>query len=446
MERGIKRMKMIKVICHIIIISIICGLFTGCYDSREVDDLAYVLAIGLDTGKTNTLKMTIQIAIPGAIGGGGGGGGGGSEGGGGKDSFLITTIETPTIYSGLNMINTYISRQVNLSHTKAFVFSKELAEKGMGSYLHVIARSREMRPNLYIVVSRTSAEDYIKSVKPKLELSPAKYYELIFQGYKHTSFIANSQFHNFYNYSESSFRNPVAILAGVNKFDSADGFNTDQSTYKEKGRSKPLEGDFKAGDVTRVSDEKAEVMGLAVFDGDEMVGELDGEEATSHLICTGEYKFAYWTIPDPMMKDKFVLLNIKESRDPQYSVEMVDGKPKIDLKVKLEADILVIQSTIDYEQGEKTKLLEKATENFIKEGLLRYLNKTAKEFHSDICGFGEKMKSRFLSQPEWVAFQWKSRYKDSTFNVDVDLKIRRTGLLIRSEASISSKGKGFVEP
>jgi len=41
----------------------------------------------------------------------------------------------------------------------------------------------------------------------------------------------------------------------------------DNSSYQEKGREFPLEGDFKAGDMPKVGTIKSEVMGLAVFNG-----------------------------------------------------------------------------------------------------------------------------------------------------------------------------------
>ncbi|MCX7748793.1 MAG: Ger(x)C family spore germination protein [Clostridia bacterium] len=427
-----------RIISMVLVVFIFTSLFTGCFDRREVDDLAYVMAIGIDKGKTNFIKLTFQIAKP--QGGGEGGGGGGGE----EKSFILTTIESPSIFSGLNMVNTFVSRQVNLSHIKAIVFSKELAQQGVEPYIHAMARGREFRPNMYVVVARGEAEEYIRSIKPELEPNPGKYYELSYRGYQYTAMTANSQFHYFYNYSESLYRQAVAILAGVNKFESSKDFNVENATYREKGRTHPLESDFKAGDVTKTGEVKGEIMGLAVFDGDKMVGELDGEEAMYHLMTTGEYGYAFVTIPDPKVKDRFVLLNIRQSRKPRHNTKMVDGKPQINTKVILEADILSIQSTVNYEKGENLKTLEEASENFIKTGILRYLNKTAKDYHSDICGFGGYLKKNFLTWQEWQDFHWKARYKDSVFNVDVDLKVRRPGLLIRSLPSVDSQSKEAV--
>ena len=402
------------------------------------------MAIGFDKGKTNLLKLTFQIAVPKGIGGGGGGEGDGGGGGGDQSSFVLT-IESPSLYSAINMANTTVSRQLNLSHAKVVIFSRELAEAGIDKYIHAMMRGREFRPNMSVLVARTSAENFIRDVQPKLEANPAKYYELILNSYNYTSFIANTQMINFYNHATGLYENPVAILADINTFKSSEDMNLKGSTNREKGENVVEEGDFKAGGITKYADLKAEYMGLGVFDGSKMVGELDGEETGYYLMATGEYHYAYWTLPDPKVKGSYVILNIKQSRSPKRSVQMVNGKPVINLKVRLEGDILNIQSGTNYEDPKQLPELEKYAENFLKEGMLKMLHKTSGQYHSDICGFGAEMKRKFLTLKEWEDFYWLSRYKDSSFNVEVDFKVRRPGLIIRTVPFNSSTEKVEVE-
>ncbi|HEY9062957.1 MAG TPA: Ger(x)C family spore germination protein [Pseudobacteroides sp.] len=426
-------MKIKRAVGIIIILFSFCGLMTGCFDKREIDELGYVIALGVDKGKTNVLKLTFQIAKPQAGEGGGGGGGG-------EQPYSNVTVEAPTVYAGINMVNTFTSKQINMSHNKVVVFSRELAKEGIESYLHALLRGREFRPSMYMVVARNSAEEYLKAVKPELVLNPSKYYELTFQSYSYTGFIPNVQFHNFYKYSESLYKDPVAILGGVGKFKSSDEFNVDKSTFRERGRDIPFGGDFYAGDVTKTGGVGSENMGLAVFNGDKMVGEMDGSDVKYLLMATGEYGHAYWTIKDPKEKGKFILLDIKQSRRPHHKVNLIDGKPLIDVKIILEADILSIQSTIDYEQGGLSNLLEKYVEEQIGNDMKVFLEKTSKDFNSDICGFGSYAKKYFLTWEEWERYNWKSKYKDSTFNIDISFKLRRPGLILKTLPSVDSEG------
>ncbi|HHV98659.1 MAG TPA: Ger(x)C family spore germination protein [Clostridiaceae bacterium] len=411
-------------------------MFTGCFDRREVDDLAYVIAIGLDKGKTNFLKMTLQIAVPLAVGSGNEGGGGN-----GNKSVILTTIETPSIFSGLNMANNYLSKEINLSHAKVVVFSEELAREGIQKYINALKRFREVRGNTYIVVSRGSAEEYLRSIKPLLEVNPAKFFEMNLSSYRYTSFTAGSKLLDFQLQQTSSGSQPVVTLASTGKFESSDEFNLEGSTYKEKDRSIPLEGDFMAGNIPRVGDLKSEIMGIAVFDGAKMVGELDGGEVTYYLIVNGSFDNFYFTFADPLHEGDYILVSIYTGRPPLSKMNMVEDKPVIDLDIKLEGDIISIQSGENYEDINKLPILEKTVEEFMKKEMERFLYKTSREFKSDICGFGKQMKKKFIDWNEWEKFNWLSKYKDAEFNVNIDFKVRRPGLIVRSTPVYTSEGK-----
>ncbi|PQQ67722.1 Ger(x)C family spore germination protein [Acetivibrio saccincola] len=421
MKRTVKSVGII-----VILVTLLTGM-TGCFDAREVDDLAYPMAIGFDKGDNNLLKMTLQLALPVAIAGGGGEE---APGGGGKTSSIVT-LEVPAIFSGLNMANTFISKQINLSHVKVIIFSEELAKEGIDKYLTAIARGREFRPSMFVVVAVGSAEEYIRAVEPALETNPAKYYEMKLRAFDYTAFTADTRFYKFYNNLKSTSSQAYAVLASIGRFEKSSEISGEKSTYREKGRQVPLEGDFIAGDMPKTGDVKAEIMGLAVFDGAKMVGVLDGADTMAHLLVKGDFKYSFSTLPDPMKEGYFVLLGIEQGRAPKKKVEMVDGVPNINIDIFLEGNIQSIQSGINYEEGENLKILEKAVAEFFEEEIMRYLKKTI-EYGVDVSGFGQLMKSKFLTWDEWENFDWLTRYKDSVFNVNVDVVIRRSGLIVRT--------------
>lgn len=418
--------RLFKRVCIILIVLIQISILSGCYDNREPDDRAHVVAIGLDKGKSNMLRMTIQISVPMAVEGEGGGGGGGEKG---KSSTIIT-VEAPTIYAGINMINTYHSRQICLLHVIAVVFSKELVKEGISKYIHTFIRGREFRPNMYIAVSTTSAEEYLHSVQSVLASNPSEYYFMTYSSNIYTGLIPKTQFFDFHTRIENTYSQAVAILVGVDRYESIEDVEVENSSSMEKERTYPFSGDFKAGDLPKVSEEKLQAMGLAVFDGPRMVGELDGQETSYYQMVTGEFNYSYMVFPDTEEKNSFIQLNVKKSRLPVRKVQMVNGKPNIYVRISLEADILSIQSGKNYKDIKKINIIEESIEDFLEEEILRCLKRTAKEFKSDIFAFGKVVKGSFLTWKEWEDFNWLRRYKDSIFEVEVDLKIRRTGLMI----------------
>ena len=416
-----------------IIIVLICSsvmlTMTGCFDQREIDDLAYPLAMGIDVGVADNLRLTLQLAAPLSIsdgsGGPSGGGGGGRGGGGGPTSII--TVDAPSIYSGLNMINNIISKEINMSHTKIIVFSKALAEKGVKLYLHALHRGREFRPDIYVAVSTDPPDQYLKGIKPTLESSPAKYYELML-GKDFTSFYPTVRLNSFYFKSESDAVEPVAILTGLSTYNTVDDLK--KAGSKAGGNEIKPEGHYEAGNIPVVADQKNEFMGVAVFKHEKMVAMMNGLESSCMQLVTGEYKHAYWTLPDVYEKDKIVVMNIFQRKKPVIIAAIKNGKPCFKINLDLEGDFTSIQSDINYEKY--PDVMEKGASEMIKEEITAMLKRTLYEFDSDICGFGRYVKSKFLTWAEWRKFDWENQYRKSSFEINVKLKMRRTGLMIRS--------------
>lgn len=425
-----------KAICSVLLISILCTLLTGCFDRREIDDQTYIIAMGLDKGTMEPLKLTLQYALPAAIGGGGGGGaGGGSEG---SKSLNSVTIDVPTLNSGINMANGFIGKKLNMSHAVVVVISKELAKEGIRKYIYGISRGREFRPSMFIAVCRDTAEDYLNSIKPVQESDPSKYYQLLFSEYRNTAFTANTSIYSFYSTMETLDDQPIAILAGLSKYKNSKDFNIKNSTALKKGRQIPFEGDFKAGEIPKIGDQKGEIMGLSIFNGDSMIGELDGAECRSYLMTKGNLNSTYITINDPEEPKSYIVLNVKQSRKPTRTVKLQDDKPKLSVKLRLEADFISIQSGINYEDPKLLSKAEEAGRKLITADVCSFLDRTIRNYHSDICGFGKEAKKNFLTYEEWKEYKWLEKYKNSTFTVNVELQIRRPGLLLRTFPPVES--------
>ena len=130
----------------ILIIMLTC-LFnlTGCYDAHGIEDLAYATAIGLDVSDNNTLSLTLQFSIPSSNSD--------SESSQSKKTDIVT-IPCSSINSGISLINSYISKQVNLSHCKVIILSEELCKNHISTYLDTLSNHIEIRPDCKIIISK----------------------------------------------------------------------------------------------------------------------------------------------------------------------------------------------------------------------------------------------------------------------------------------------------
>ena len=93
-----------KVFVFIGIVLVILLIISSKYSttSQSIENLAYVIAIGIDNGDNGLLKVTLQIATPSSNSSGSGSSEQSSE-------STTTTVECSTINSGLNLVNSYIN-------------------------------------------------------------------------------------------------------------------------------------------------------------------------------------------------------------------------------------------------------------------------------------------------------------------------------------------------
>lgn len=392
----------------------------GCFDYHEPEEVAWVLAIGLDKGRQNVLTMTAVVAIPKSIAGGGGGPSGPGGGGGGR-KFQTVSMEVPTLLSGLELLNSVIDRRTDLSHTKWIVFSRELAEEDIGRYLAPLARFRQFRRTTTIVISQVRAGDFLNRGVPVLEDNVGKYYELLWRGWRYTEFIPYDTFHQFYIRAKSPGTAPVAVLA-----------STERKAPVYPDSSPKPKGVYEAGRLPREGGGGIEVAGAAVFNGGRMMGTLNGDETGMAKMLEGTFRRTILSLPDPRHPDKYVIVEVKLRRQPHVEVRInKEGLPVIKVEAHLEGDIISIQSMEDYERPEKIPIIEGAVRERLLEDMNRAVAKSL-EWGVDFMGFGLHAKKLFRTWQEWENYRWNEKFARASISVNLDFKVRRIGLLHES--------------
>lgn len=419
----------------ILVILLFCFTLTGCtLDNKEVDDQVYTLVIGADKGMDNKIRLTVQYPDYKGVGGGGGGGmekKGGGEGGkkdetGKVDGTVVSTVEAPSLLEAINLLNTFISRKISLMHTKEIVFSEDLAREGIGSYLAPIARFRETRGIMQIVVCKGTAEDFIKENGTFVGESVAKAMELMIVQSGNTGLYPRASFHDFYKGVLNPYERPYAVYAGINDF---------KKLKPESGEAKsPLKTQYELlpGDIPRKGEIKREFIGTAVFDGDRMVGSLNSYETRYFLMVIGEFQRGIITIEDKNEPGAAIPLDVRLGRKTKIKAHFENGIPVIDVKLNIEADLGAIQSRIPYERLSKIDDLNNQIKDLIQNGVKKTIEKAQKDLKSDIFGFGRKVARSFFTIQEFEDYNWLSHFPEAKVNVEVKVNVRRTGLMIGS--------------
>ena len=455
-----------KLISIIILIFFTVPILSGCYDYKEPNDIAYIVAIGIDEGShEGVYNFSLQFARPSQISGGSS-----EEGGSGKETIGMVTVEAPSIYSALNMANHTISKTFTLSHTKIIVLSDKISKKGIVSLTDSLGRSSDIRPYVFMCVSNGDAKKYLKSVDPVVEINPVKYYRLMFEN-PNSSFFPKTTANEVYENFKSGLCDTVMPLVGVanksqnnSKNESQEGggessggssgggssggsspqaqdtggnSQTKDEQLLEKEEKIPVNKDgfeynmkkYIAGELDIEKQNDSELVGGAVFKEDKMIGLMSNIECEIYNIIIGQFQNAYSVIYSPSSPSSPTTIRLEATKKPSVKVDTKTDSPKILIKLFLEGNFMSVAE--DYPIETKDEEFEKSTSLYIKESCEKLLNKTRDEYNSDIFGFAKKAKQNFLTYDEFFAYGWRDKYKNASFEVMVDFKIRKTGLTIR---------------
>jgi Ger(x)C family germination protein len=334
------------------------------------------------------------------------------------------------------MLETTIPRRINFEHLKFIVVSEEMARSGiLGDYLAPIRRNAQIRASSHIIISRGSAEEFVNELEPYIGTRLSKTQELLFLAPSEPGFFPHVTLEDLYDGFKSTYRQPIVALGAVNNF----------NNFKEEGKKWGTEyksgGGYLAGQLPRKGEDKIELFGTAVFDGDKMVGELKGDETRLMLMGRGEFIRGFFTIPDPKRPDLIVPLDVRQkASERKVSVRIENGKPIIHLKLKLEGNILAIQSRINYESLELKPVLEKAFEQFIKKDLDKLIVKT-KELKADILQFGQKAVWHFSTIQDWEKYNWIAQYENAEVTTEVSFSIKNTGTMLNNSPILRTEGR-----
>ncbi|MGE5582749.1 MAG: Ger(x)C family spore germination protein [Bacillota bacterium] len=402
-------------------------LFNGCWDRQEVESLALVQVLGIDKGPGGKgLTITFMIAIPPKIAGGDSGNPAGGGGGGSDTGTFIVSMDSPTIYEGFNLINTTVNRDITLLQNSAIIFSEDLAKKGLRKWIDNLARFRQIRRTNLIFICKGKAAD-VMNIKPRLEKNPSEYFIDLAIESRRTGMFPYVTLHDFLNayeaYAQESFAPYLA------KYKRKEPGAEEAAGGVGAGAGKPGQGSPSGqGAKPEAKTENVRIEGTAVFKRDKMAGTLDLYESQVLQLLTNQFREAILTVPDPRKKDYKVVIRLMGSKPAKVKYLPRKGEHFFKVDLRLEADLVSIQSGIDYTEPNLELVLAKHIARILKKRITKVISKVQQQYDSDVFGFGTQVRKKFLTTKEWHDYYWPDKFKDARFQIGVKVAIRRVGV------------------
>lgn len=437
--------------------------FSSSYSLNNIDNLNYVVGILIDAAENpNMINVTFEFIDVSSF----------SSDSSSKDSKpILDTITTTSIDSAINIMNAYSAKGVNLSTCKVIIFSDEVAKKGIYNHISDLINSAQIRPSANVMVTEGSAKYYVENSTSPLEKILTKYYDVFPNSSKYTGYTSNITIGEFYENLKNPNIGNTAILGGANessinnkeksqsseqsggsssesgssnKSDLGEGANSDSASgsydssnkkNEQKEDESPKENekkypfldtkplDMAAGNAPITGLRGSETFGLAVFKSDTYLGNLTAGETLCRSIINDECDLFSIAIPYPPGENSYIVLDIYRNSNTDINVSMSGDSPIITLDISLGTRISSILKDINYSDYKELDKIETASEEFLKEQILNYLNKTSKEYKVDINNFYNKIKKNYLTNADLEKLDWQNKYPNTEFHINLDTNV-----------------------
>ncbi|MBM4761100.1 Ger(x)C family spore germination protein [Bacillus sp. B15-48] len=361
-------------------------LLTGCWDRIEINDLGLVLATGLDLTDDGELELSVQLAIPMAMGAGQGTSGG--QGGEGQ-ATTVEKVTGRTIFDAISKLQASVSRRIFWGHNQVIIIGEELAKDGIQKHMEFFVRHPAPRLRTYIFVSKGKATDILKVVPD----------------FDNTSAEVAREIAKFQVGMSVTLKELLQMLS-----------------EKASGAVLPL-----------IEPEKEEqgkgglkVNGTAVFKKDKMIAQIDAKVTRGILWLRDDIQLGA-IILDPKEAEGHISFDLIRSRT-ELLPKIENDHWKMIVRITTEEDTVENETNLNLMNPEIVARLEKQLEQKIEERIRLTLEQVQKELKVDIFGFAEAFRRKYPRQWAKVENQWDEKFSELDVVIDTKAYIRRPGM------------------
>lgn len=368
-------------------------LFTGCFNYRELNEIAIASAIGLDKTSDGYI-VTIQVMNTKKA----------SETGTSNDQLKFITFTTSgvTLQDAIRKSILDSSRRIYPNHVQTLIIGEDLAKNGISDVLDMFFRGVEFRKQTSILIAKNStAEEVLNVVTPLESLNSKNIRDGLSVDSKYLGIGDNISFEDLVGTFLDS--NKEIILPSV-------------SINGTKSEGEKIENIETADPSVRLIESS-----LAVFKDDHLVGFLDNKQSIDLNFVRNKINNTILTYE--CGDNKYLSSEIMSNKT---SIEFSESPLKAHIKINGILNINEITCDIDLEDPVVIDEIEADLEEELKNDVYNTIKYIIEEYNSDVFGFRDflyKNKTKYYKEI-------KDDWYDSIFpnmDIDVDVNFNLTG-------------------
>ncbi|WP_349724909.1 Ger(x)C family spore germination protein [Lysinibacillus capsici] len=371
-------------------------LLGGCWNKRELNELAIVTAVGVD--KSDELfEISVQIVNP-------------SQVASNKASGIQVPVFTyhakgKSLFDAIRRLTALTPRKPYYAHAQIIIIGEEMAEEGMNSILDLFQRDPEGRSDFNFIVSHDSTAQEILSVLTPLEDVPAS---KMFKSLKVSeavwgtteSVILDDLIQSLGSIDHS------AVLPSIHIYGDADA------------------GDFSSNIEKIDSPAQLKYGGLAIFKNYKLIGYLTEQESRDYNFLNNNIKSTFEIIACPE-KGKISTEIINSST--KVTGHFQNDIPSISIKLDIEQNVAEISCPWDLTKSKTIDALNKETSRQIKERLENTLQTIQQTYQTDLLKFSDVLHREDYQAWNRIKKNWLTLYPDLEVQIEVDVHTKGIG-------------------
>lgn len=373
-------------------------LLTGCAGKRELNELAIVMAVGIDKGEEGNVRVTAQIPRPSDARGQTG-----APSGQTGDAIWSVSAEGKTLFEAIRNLGRFSPRRIFWAHNFIIVINEEFAKTGIQDVIDFFTRNPELRMNTWVAVTPDKAVEVVTTITG-LEVIPGEAVDKLLRYSAITSQAPRTTMRNLYSSYLSEGSDPVLTRVRL----------------VEKGVSNK--------DPGKMNVKQVELAGAGVFKKDKLIGILEGDEVRGLIPFIERLESVILSVSCPNDKSENVSLELRHQNFkiiPGYE----DGKPTFHVKLVTYSSIAEADCPISLKDKKQVDEMEKELEELLYNDIKKIVDKVKKDYHADILRLGEEFNNKYPSEWKQLKADWKERLQDAKIDIVVDAKIKNSVLL-----------------
>ncbi len=383
----------------LILICIVSSLvLSGCWNRRELNELAIVLAIGVDK-KDDHYIFTAQVVNPSMVAG--------QEGGFTRTPIMAYRAEGETLFEAWRTLTRSAPRKMYFSHVRIVVLGEQLAKEGFMELLDPILRDHEFRTDYYLMVAREEKASNVLALLTSLEEIPA-------------------------------FKIDKMVTAASENLGVATHFTLDKIVNELKGPGKepvitslrlvgnPQEGQNLSNLEVSSLNTKIVVDKLAVVKEGKVIGYIADEDSRGYNYSQGTIKSGIEKLACANEEEKNLVVEIIRSKS-KIKAKLKNGKPVVTIHIRADGNIVDVECRTKPQEEKEFTLYEKELRAHLKRMVEEVVTLSQEEFQSDIFGIGEAI---HRSEPKyWKKHekQWPDLFPNTEVKVVVESQLHNIG-------------------